>query len=103
LSASYIALVGYGGFGFVLFLVWAACMEFAIDGDAPRTIRAANILAVIGIVHPAAALAAWDLWRQANRWTDLDGEYKEPPSEAIGVALIVVSTLAAIVVTVLAT
>ena len=56
-------LVWFGG-GFIIFLAWAALVGQALMGDRPQAVRpAVGVLAVIGVVHPAAAISAIDLVR----------------------------------------
>lgn len=61
-------LLYYVGFGYVLCLSWVAVMSDAMKPEPPRwTRRATVVLQVIGIAHPAAAVAAWDLRRELER------------------------------------
>ena len=70
LSPSTNLLLYYLGFGYVLFLMWGIVLVDAVKSDPPRWIGlATTTLLLIGILHPAAALAAWDLRR-----------YREPSS-----------------------
>lgn len=60
-------LVWFGG-GFVIFLAWAALVGQAVMGDRPAAVRpAVGVLAVIGVLHPAAAASAIDLVRLGRR------------------------------------
>jgi hypothetical protein len=73
-------LVWFGG-GFVVFLVWAALVGQALMGERPEAVRpAVGVLALIGIVHPAAALGAVDLVR-------LSRTLAAPPTEDAAVPL----------------
>lgn len=56
-------LLWLGG-GFVVALAWAALVGHALMGRRPAAIRPGiAVLATIGLVHPAAAVAAADLVR----------------------------------------
>jgi hypothetical protein len=57
-------LVWFGG-GFVVFLAWAGLVGQALMGVRPQVVRPAAIglLAVVGVLHPAAAVSAIDLAR----------------------------------------
>ena len=56
-------LVWFGG-GSVIFLVWAAFVGQALMGERPEALRPGiGVLAVVGILHPAAAVGAIDLVR----------------------------------------
>lgn len=59
-------LYWFGG-GFVVFLAWAALVGEALMGAHPGAVRPAiAVLAVVGLVHPAAAVGAIDLVRLAR-------------------------------------
>lgn len=75
MSTSEFLLLYFAGFGLVLFLGWAAAMTYALDGDPRRARRSARIFAVLTVIHPLAAVMAWDLWRHADDWV-LPGEKK---------------------------
>lgn len=69
-TESFVALY-YLGFGFVIFLGWA-CIPDASDGrvDSVRRNRLHSLavgLAVVGVVHPAFALAGRDVAAQLSR------------------------------------
>jgi hypothetical protein len=67
-SAEINLLLYYVGFGFVLLLAWAGVLSDAIRTEPPRRTRTEmTVLRVLGIVHPAAALAAWDIRRELDR------------------------------------
>jgi hypothetical protein len=67
-------LLYYLGFGFVLLLAWAAVLYDAVRREPqPSTTLAVRALRVLGIVHPAAAIAAWDLRRELARDGAADG------------------------------
>lgn len=56
-------LVWLGG-GFVIALAWAALVGQALMGRRPAAVRPAiGALAVVGVLHPAAAVGAIDLVR----------------------------------------
>lgn len=56
-------LIWFGG-GFVVFLIWSALVGEALMGTRPGAVRPAiGLLAVVGVVHPAAAVSAVDLVR----------------------------------------
>lgn len=56
-------LVWFGG-GCVVFLIWAGLVGQALMGERPGAVRPAiGALAVVGVLHPAAAISAVDLAR----------------------------------------
>lgn len=56
-------LIWFGG-GCVVFLAWAALVGQAVMGERPGAVRPAiGVLAVVGVLHPAAAVSAIDLVR----------------------------------------
>jgi len=56
-------LVWFGG-GFVVFLAWAGLVGQALMGERLGAVRPAiGVLAVVGVLHPAAAVGAIDLAR----------------------------------------
>jgi hypothetical protein len=58
----------YAGFGFALFLVWGLIAYDANKAPVPGYVKTVtNVLNVVGLAHPAAMLAAWDLRRQLSR------------------------------------
>lgn len=70
-SADLNLAIFYLGFTLVLVLAWAAVMSDLIEGEPPRwTYRATAALRVLGLFHPAAAIAAWDLRHQLAIRTD---------------------------------
>ncbi len=86
----------YGGFGLVLFLAWAAVMSDLVEGDPPRwTYAATTALRVVGVLHPVAAIAAWDLrHQQALRRSGSEPVDREAPMLAfasLAIAVIVAS------------
>ena len=60
----------YFGAAYLVMLAWAVVLHDHIndssDAGRARTTRRATAFLVVGIVHPAFALAAWDLARQLN-------------------------------------
>jgi len=69
-------LIYYGGFGFAIFLGWAATVGAEINSDltAVRRVRfdrAARALALVGLLHPALAMTGLDIARQLARFDDL--------------------------------
>lgn len=111
MSEPTLALIGYYlGLGFAVLLVWAACLPDAQPdhGRVARTVRRSRRAAVVGILHPAVALAARDLIGQAgidlaDREADLVGTVDRAASLAgacvvlsavIAVAVLVATALA---------
>lgn len=71
LSTETFLAVYYLGYGFVIFLGWA-CLADTSDGPGgpnrrDRLHRLARSLVVVGVLHPAAALAARDIAAQLTR------------------------------------
>lgn len=67
-----LVLLWLGG-GFVVVLAWAGLLGHALMGRRPTAIRPAiAVLAAIGLVHPAAALAAADLVRLDRQAEEVD-------------------------------
>ena len=98
MHASSINLVLYYlGFGYVLFLVWGTVLSDAVKSEPPGwTVAATTTLMVIGIVHPAAALAAWDLRRELKRGPGDAAGAARPP---LGVVLSIAVAVAVVVAT----
>lgn len=97
-------LLWFGG-GFVIFLAWAALVGQALMGARPGVVRPSiAVLAVLGLVHPAAALSAIDLTRLARACTrpvaaDLDDPVGRERARALalpGWAMIAVGTAGAL-------
>jgi hypothetical protein len=63
-----VVLMYYLGFGFAVLLGWAACVpDRALDAAAGRRyLRWTTVAAVVGILHPAIALAARDIIGQVG-------------------------------------
>lgn len=63
-----VVVMYYLGFGFIIFLGWAACHpDRALDAAAVRHyLRWTSVTAVVGILHPALALATRDLVSQVG-------------------------------------
>lgn len=61
-------LAYYLGFGFVIFLGWVAALPTRLldEPSARRYLRGSTIAAVIGLLHPAIALAARDIVSQVG-------------------------------------
>jgi hypothetical protein len=77
-------LMFYAGFGFVAFLAWAATVDYLRDGGRHERL-ALHLFTAAGIVHPVAALAAWQLRHETS-----EGEDRR------GIALVVVSCVLAV-------
>jgi hypothetical protein len=74
LDPTTLLLFWFGG-GCVIFLVWAAFLGEALMGAHPRSVRPAiGVLALLGLVHPAAGASAVDLVR-------LTRTLAEPPTD----------------------
>jgi hypothetical protein len=63
-----VVLMYYLGFGFTILLGWAACHpDRALDPAAVRRyLRWTSVAAVVGILHPAIALASRDILSQVG-------------------------------------
>jgi hypothetical protein len=63
-----VVLMYYLGFGFIILLGWAACHpDRALDPAAVRRyLRWTGVTAVVGILHPAIALATRDIVSQVG-------------------------------------
>jgi hypothetical protein len=58
----------YAGLGFALFLVWGLIAYDVNKNDLPGYVKpATNVLYVVGLAHPVAMVAAWDMRRQLSR------------------------------------
>ena len=85
--------------GFVVLLLWAALVGEAVVGRHPRWVRRAIVpMSVLGLVHPAAAIAAVDLARlgRSNGTDREDGDDRPPaPPFATPTWLLATSTAVA--------
>ncbi len=97
-------LLWFGG-GFIIFLAWAALVGQALIGARPGVVRPSiAVLAVLGLLHPAAAVSAIDLTRLARTCSrtvadDIDDAAVRARARALAVpewAMIAVCTAGAI-------
>lgn len=93
----------YLGLGYLIFLGWAGVMVDVTLGatlSRPAARRLARGMSVVGVVHPALALAGVDVARQLQRQTEADTD-DTATAQLAYVCLAVATALAAIVIVVM--
>ena len=89
-------LIFYLGGGFVIMLAWAGVLGEILLGASRSAVRwSVGILAILGAVHPAAAVASWDLVRLGQSTDERELEFSRL-WHRVTQAAIVVSTAVAI-------